>query len=163
MKTIAYLRRITLISMFILISSCSKNGEFELLDGRKQSIDDYSGQWLVVNFWAEWCSPCIKEIPELNRLASSSAEHNVAVIGVSYDLVPNQKLIKDIKKLNFQYPVMATDPVPILPFKLPASLPTNYIIAPDGTIAAKLVGTQDFDSLIKELKKAKALFNSGKA
>ena len=149
--------------MFILISSCSKNGEFELLDGRKQSIDDYSGQWLVINFWAEWCSPCIKEIPELNRLASLSGEYNVAVIGVSYDLVPNQKLIKDTKKLNFQYPVMATDPVPILPFKLPASLPTNYIISPDGTIAAKLVGTQDFDSLIKELKKAKALFHSGKA
>lgn len=163
MKTIAYLRRITLISMFILISSCSKNGEFELLDGKKQSIDDYSGQWLVVNFWAEWCSPCIKEIPELNRLSNQSSEHNVAVIGVSYDPVPNQKLVEDIKRLDFQYPVMATEPVPILPFKLPASLPTNYIIAPDGTIAAKLVGTQDFDSLLKELNKAKARFNRDEA
>ena len=153
MKTIAYFVQLFVISLLLL--ACSKNGEFRLLDGKDTSLDDYSGQWLVINFWAEWCAPCLEEIPELNLIHKEREAYNVSVIGVSYDPIANEELIARVKKLGFEYPVMATNPVPILPFSLPQSLPTNYIIDPSGQVAAKLIGTQTHESLIEALKKAK--------
>ncbi|MCW8880612.1 MAG: TlpA family protein disulfide reductase, partial [Kangiellaceae bacterium] len=119
------------------------------------SLDDFRGKWVVVNFWAEWCSPCIEEIPELNRLAAESDELNIVVLGVSYDPIENDALSGLVRKLNIEYPVMATDPAPILPFTLPPTLPTNYLLTPDGEVIAKLVGTQNYESLVLALTKAK--------
>ncbi len=127
---------------------------FFTLDGSKHSLRDFSGQWVVVNFWAEWCAPCLKEIPELNKLADSSSSPNIRVFGISYDQFSNQVLSEKVDKLGINYPVLATEPNPILPFSLPPTLPTNYIIAPDGNVALKLVGEQSYSSLMAAIEKA---------
>ena len=154
MKTIAYFVQLFVISLFVI--GCSKNGEFKLLNGEDSSLDDYAGQWVIVNFWAEWCAPCLEEIPELNQIHRAGQKYNVSVLGVSFDPIANKTLKSTVAKLGFEYPVMATNPVPILPFSLPESLPTNYIIAPNGEVVAKLVGTQTHESLLAALSKAKS-------
>ena len=162
MKTIAYFLRTILISLCILLVSCSQNGEFRLLDGNLSSLDDFRGKWVVINFWAEWCAPCIEEIPELNHLAAQGEELNVVVIGVSFDPIENEELSGLVNKLDIQYPVMATNPSPILPFALPPTLPTNYLLTPEGEVATKLVGTQSYETLVSALNKAKQVINQGK-
>lgn len=157
MKTIAYLVRRILITLCLIVSGCSQNGDFTLLDGQKLSFDDFNGRWVIVNFWAEWCAPCLEEVPELNRLARSSGELNVAVLGVSYDPLKPSELKSLVEKWQLEYPVMNTEPVPILPFGLPETLPTNYLLDPRGQVVAKLIGKQDYQSLVEALKQAKTV------
>ncbi len=131
-----------------------------MLSGERKSLDDYRGQWLLVNFWAEWCSPCLEEFPELNQLAQAKSEQGIQVIGISYDPLSNTDLKQKVEDLNILYPVMATDPVPVLPFGLPPTLPTNYLISPQGEVVAKLVGKQSAHSINKVIQEYRA--NSGR-
>jgi len=155
MKTIAYLSTRILIPITLFVTGCSQNGEFTLLNGQKHSLDDFKGSWVVINFWAEWCAPCLEEIPALNRLAKVGEQQGITVIGVSYDPLNTTELKAVTEKWQFQYAVMATEPVPILPFKLPATLPTNYLLDPDGQVVSKLVGKQDYESLVRAIEQAK--------
>ncbi|TQV84545.1 TlpA family protein disulfide reductase [Aliikangiella coralliicola] len=159
MKTIAYFFCLILFPAVLFISSCSQNGQFQLLDGKKYSLDDFEGQWLIINFWAEWCAPCLEEVPALNQIAANGESLNLKVIGVSYDPLPKNKLIEIIQKWEFKYAVMLTEPTPILPFGLPPTLPSNYLISPDGQVVHKLVGTQTVESLEKALNHAKQQYN----
>ncbi|MET1253646.1 TlpA family protein disulfide reductase [Aliikangiella maris] len=154
MKTIAYFIRTILFGFGLILTGCTQNGQFTLLDGKSYSLDDFSGQWVIINFWAEWCSPCLEEIPELNKLANQEQAFKVTVIGVSYDQLTLNQLTDTVKKWQIEYPVIATEPVPILPFELPPTLPTNYLLNPDGKIVAKLVGTQTYESLNAAILKA---------
>ena len=156
MKKNIIIRQITSILYLSFILSCGDNSQFTLLNGTEKSFDDYRGDWLVVNFWAQWCSPCLEEIPALNQIAKQS-QLNVRVLGVSFDPLSNQELKRLVKKWDFQYPVLASSPVPILPFGLPKSLPTNYIFNPKGELVAKLTGKQSYQSLINRIKDLNAL------
>jgi thiol-disulfide isomerase/thioredoxin len=155
MKTIAYFLRIVLLSVTLIIGSCSDNNQFTTLDGQVFSESQFLGKWQVINFWAKWCAPCIEEVPELNQLALESKEMNMVVIGVSFDPLSNEQLKKVVSEIGIQYIVMATEPAPILSYSLPPTLPTNYIIAPDGQIVTKLVGKQTYDSLKNAILTAK--------
>ena len=66
---------IQLLCLVALIS-CQKN-DIEVFNGTNTSIDKLNGNWIVVNYWADWCAPCIKEIPELNEFAD---ENNDVVV-----------------------------------------------------------------------------------
>ncbi len=141
-----------------LLASCQDTSDFYLLDQKQvknqqigKRLASYRGKWLVINFWAEWCAPCLKEIPELNRLHQQRESLNLEIIGVSYDPLENAKIKQIAQKWQIEYPIMATTPVPYLPFTLPKSLPGNYIINPDGQLVAKLKGEQTFESLSKLL------------
>ncbi|MEH6636515.1 MAG: TlpA disulfide reductase family protein, partial [Halioglobus sp.] len=56
------------------------------------------GQWVVINYWAQWCKPCIKEIPELNELDQQYAK--ITVVGVNYDDASGQDLAQQVAKLG---------------------------------------------------------------
>ncbi len=157
-KTIAYIKIIILCFTLLIVFSCSKNSDFYLLDGSDKDLGDYRGQWLIINFWAKWCSPCLEEIPELNRLHEKAALYNLAIIGISYDPLDNHQIKSIVDQWNINYPVVATQPIPHFPFKLPKSLPSNYILDPNGQLVAQISGKQDVQSLTKLLKRLEKQF-----
>lgn len=106
---------------------------------------DYQGQWVVINYWAEWCKPCIKEIPELNALDRKYEQ--VAVLGVNFDAARGDELQAQISQLGIEFPVLLEDPSPALGTQKPQVLPTTLILDPDGKLVASLVGPQDLASL----------------
>jgi thiol-disulfide isomerase/thioredoxin len=108
-------------------------------------LQSLRGQWVVINYWAQWCKPCIEEIPELNALDQSYS--NVAVLGVNYDGAAGDELQRQIGTLGVAFPTLREDPAALLGQPRPTVLPTTLILNPDGEIVATLVGPQTLESL----------------
>jgi len=106
---------------------------------------DYKGRWLVVNYWAQWCKPCIKEIPELNALDAKYPQ--VAVLGVNFDGITGPELEAQKEKLGIGFTVLEQDPSGVLGVAIPSVLPATFILNPDGQLVHSLVGPQTLESL----------------
>ncbi len=103
------------------------------------------GQWVVINYWAQWCKPCIKEIPELNELDQEF--EGVTVLGVNYDGETGEELAAQIEKLGVAFTTLAQDPSAALGVPRPVVLPTTLILDPEGQLDATLVGPQTLETL----------------
>lgn len=112
------------------------------LDGSRIDFAQRRGRWQVVNFWATWCAPCIKEIPELTRFDKARAD--VDVIGLAFEDGTVEDIRKFLKQHPAGYPIVHVDPyAPLAGFAVPRGLPTTYLIAPDGRIAERMIGPVD--------------------
>ncbi|MEE4147096.1 MAG: TlpA disulfide reductase family protein [Halieaceae bacterium] len=108
------------------------------------ALEQLRGQWVVINYWAIWCKPCIQEIPELNALNELPG---VTVLGVNYDGVAEQERQQQIQQLGIAFEVLATDPAGALGISRPVVLPTTLVIDPAGELRDTLVGPQTLASL----------------
>jgi len=113
--------------------------------------------WLVINYWATWCKPCRKEVPELNQLHQSLSQQPVKIIGVNFDGLEGAALIEASESLGIDFPIFSQDPAKH--FSLPSSqgLPVTYIINPQGKLAATLLGEQTAQSINQRLQKLGAI------
>ena len=107
-------------------------------------LEQLRGQWVVINYWAIWCKPCIQEIPELNALNELP---EVTVLGVNYDGAAAEELRQQTEQLGIAFDVLATDPANELGMDRPVVLPTTLILDPAGELRDTLVGPQTFESL----------------
>ncbi|MEM7467696.1 MAG: TlpA disulfide reductase family protein, partial [Pseudomonadota bacterium] len=77
---------------------------FDDLSGNKRLLSEWKGPYLVINFWATWCPPCLKEIPSFNRLQQAFGEERIQFIGIAYDHLDSvEKFVADTK---VEYPVL---------------------------------------------------------
>jgi thiol-disulfide isomerase/thioredoxin len=108
-------------------------------------LERLDGQWVVINYWAEWCKPCIKEIPELNALDKRYPA--VTVMGVNYDGLSGEELQAQAREFGIEFHLLTTDPAPQLGVARPVVLPTTLILDPQGRLTETLVGPQTLESL----------------
>jgi len=111
--------------------------EFSLpdLEGRQQTLAPYKGQWIVINYWATNCPPCLKEIPELERFYRLHKDHDAVVIGVNYEDIRLSWLRDFIASVQMTYPVVRAEPDVPTPFGMIQILPTTVIVSPEGEFA----------------------------
>ena len=134
---------IQLLCLVALIS-CQKNN-IEVFNGTNTSIDKLNGNWIVVNYWADWCAPCIKEIPELNEFAD---ENNDAVVYTfNFDQLEVDDLKPIAKKFNIEVPSLLTHPRDIWGISTPPAVPATFFINPNGEISLSLFRPQTKDEL----------------
>ncbi len=120
--------------------------DFVTLEKQKYSWSSLQGKWLVVNYFAEWCVPCLREIPELNQFHQQNKQ-DILLFGVSFDQVSPEQLKGLQEKYNIQFPLIAQlDTLPWL--QPPSSLPTTYIIGADGEVKKQLKGEQNAEKLL---------------
>lgn len=109
------------------------------LDGTEFDLDAERGHWVVVNFWATWCSPCLKEIPDLS--AFDAARDDVRVVGLAFEEIEADELRAFLKEHPAGYPIALVDVyAPPAGFDVPRGLPTTYLIGPDGRVAKRVLG-----------------------
>ncbi len=109
------------------------------LSGETVTLSEQRGQWVLLNFWATWCPPCVKEMPYLNRVAT---EREMVVWGVNFN-EPIDKIAAFVADHGIAFPIVTElDDLTALIYQVRA-LPRTYVIAPDGTIARTIVGQID--------------------
>ncbi len=127
-----FLVRVCAGCVLFFLSFCSIAADFALQDmqGKVHHLSDYRGKWVLVNYWATWCPPCLNEIPELNRL--SAAHTDLVVIGIVMDYSSVQSVADAVKKLNIRYPVVLGNRKVVSQIGDLDVLPTSYLYDPHG-------------------------------
>ena len=124
--------------------------DFTLLDtnGKTHSLSDYRGRPVIINFWTTWCPPCREELPSMNRAWHLLEEEGIAMLAINMGEDEDTIFIFSADYPT-DFPVLmdkSGDVIEQWPVK---GLPTTYVIAPDGTIAYRAIGSREWDA--KEL------------
>ncbi|MDH5354380.1 MAG: TlpA family protein disulfide reductase [Gammaproteobacteria bacterium] len=125
------------------------------LDGTVHQLSDYQGNWIIVNYWATWCPPCIAEMPDLQDFHDKHADNGAVVIGINVETAPRE-LIEEfldtyfITYPNYSAPLAQSSALGSIP-----GLPTTFLVSPEGKVAARQVGgvtSEMIESFIKNWK-----------
>ena len=110
------------------------------IDGKITNLNDYQGNWVVVNYWATWCPPCIEEMPELQAFHDDNVDNGAMVIGINTELVGKQQLESFLNKLSITFPIFRSRPEQKSELGLIPGLPTTFLVSPKGEVVARQIG-----------------------
>lgn len=120
------------------------------LHGDAVSVSDFRQKWVVLNYWATWCAPCRKEIPDLSSL--HAAREDIVVLGLAFEDTAPENFDEFLAEYEPSYPILLIDVyAPPEPFGAPKALPTTIILNPDGISVKTYVGPvtrEDIESFI---------------
>jgi thiol-disulfide isomerase/thioredoxin len=138
--------------LLLSLVSCAPSPDFKYVNGEAGFIKEYQGQWVLVNFWAEWCKPCLEEMPHISQFADKY-KASIKVVGVNFDKLKYSDLLIAKKKWNIEFPLAINFPLHLLNIKMPAMLPANVIVSPSGEVFKPLLGPQTIEKLEQAFKK----------
>jgi len=118
-------------------------------DGIMQTLEDYKGKTVLLHFWATWCAPCVEELPKLQALQQERAGAHFVILPVALDYnAPHTQVGAFMKKHNVEnLPVLlVSKDDPAWDTLTGFSLPTSFLIGPDGRVLYKMVGDADWTS-----------------
>lgn len=133
------------VLLFLSPGAQAKGFVFTDSTGKKLTLADYKGKWVLINFWATWCPPCLKEIPDLVSLYESRKD--VMVIGIAMDYQNPKTVLKFVDSLSISYPIVLGDRKIAAQIGPVSMLPTTYLFDPAGQPAAYKVGLISKESL----------------
>jgi len=137
---------------------CAKPApQFTLKDvnGKVVSLSDFSGKVIILDFWATWCGPCVREIPTFIQLQNEYENKGLMVVGISLDDHRTvARLPAFVREKGINYPILYGSAQVVATYGGITSIPTTFIIDRDGCIVKKVVGMHSkaqFESYIGPL------------
>ena len=129
------------------LSGCAKEPSYRVADGSQMQLSELRGNWVLINYWADWCRPCREEIPELNILHQRQEGEPIFVLGVNFDYLEGQELTDLIGEMGIEFPVLVDDPQVLVGYAAAEVLPMTVIIPPQGEVHKVLVGPQTAETI----------------
>ena len=122
------------------------------LEGNTVRLSDFKGKVIILDFWATWCPPCVKEIPHFVELYEKYRENGFQMIGIAL----SSGSAKDVKKFaaehGINYPILMGNREVSRKYGNIRSIPTTFLIDRQGRIANKYIGYRPKDVFEKDLK-----------
>jgi thiol-disulfide isomerase/thioredoxin len=130
------------LSIVMCANAQAEPADFTLpdMENKQHKLSDYRGKWVVVNYWATWCPPCLAEIPELVDFHEDHKDKDAVVLGVNFEDIGIEGLKRFSEEYFMNYPVLRTMPGPSSALGPIPGLPTTYLVSPKGEIVARQVG-----------------------
>lgn len=104
------------------------------ISGVKHTLANYKGKWVLVNYWATWCPPCLEEVPDLINLHENRRKKDVVVIGVVFDYANLKEVTDYVDDMLMTYPIVLSDNAVTSQFESVSVLPTTFIFNPEGKL-----------------------------
>ena len=145
MRGVLIVKLKTLLIVLLLLG-CQDRHSYELHDGGLIHFNGSDDRWIIINYWAVWCAPCRKEIPELNRFAFDNKSQSI-LLGVNYDDVAGEELSQQVSDLDIKFANLVQDPRALWNLEKPTVLPETLIIDNNGKLRHRLVGPQTYETL----------------
>lgn len=118
--------------------------ELSATDGSVRRLADFEGRYLLVNFWAVWCSPCRKEMPSMQRVYEALRGDDFEIIAIHVG-PSSDGAKKYAEQLGLSFPILVDAQMALGRWQV-QGLPTTFLLDPDGRIIAEAVGERDWDS-----------------
>ena len=141
------------LALMLAAASATAEIDFELatLEGDPVRLSDYRGQWVVVNYWATWCKPCRKEIPDLSDL--HDRRDDLTVLGLAFEDTDPADFEAFLEDFPASYPILVVDVYePPADLGAPRVLPTTYLVDAEGVVVETWLGpvtSEMIDSFIQ--------------
>ena len=124
------------------------------LDGTTLSLNELKGKIVLIDFWATWCPPCRKMIPELKNLYKKYQSQGLEIIGISLDDKDNRETVKSfVENVKIDYPIVIGTHAVSNAYGKVTAIPTSFIIDANGVIRDKHVGDRTFGGMERVIKK----------
>lgn len=127
-------------------------------NGKKVSLSDQKGKVLLINFWATWCAPCKKEMPDLSEINKELKDKDFKMYGVNIFFKGNPSIESVLQTIPVSYPILDGNDAVVAAFEKAMGskiegVPTTLIIDKEGKIVDSMVGMRDKDTFMSAIKK----------
>ncbi len=163
-SSLAILTLLTLVSGTVFASQkgdMAPDFALKSLDGPEVSLRDFKGRYVLVNFWATWCVPCKLEMPSLEELHKHFPNEKLAVLPISNDMFGEKVVRPYVESNEFSFTILFDPTLKVSNRYGVVTLPTTFLIDPNGRIIGVLEGAEDwskpetflyFEELLKKLE-----------
>jgi peroxiredoxin len=121
------------------------------LQGKTVRLEDFKGKIVVINFWASWCVPCQKEMPELVKLQKQYAAKGLQILGVTYETEKPAVVRRIAQKYKLNYPLLFGSEELSKQYHVEEALPTTVIVDRDGKIQGQILGMIDIKDVEEKI------------
>lgn len=127
-------------------------------NGQKVTLDEQKGKVLLINFWATWCAPCKKEMPDLSLINTELKDKNFKMYGINVFFKGNPTIETVLQQIPVTYPILDGNDEVVAAFEKAMGskmegVPTTLIIDKNGKIVDTMVGMRDKDTFMASIKK----------
>lgn len=150
--------------LFVIGFTVAIADDFQLNDinGKLHKLSDYKGKWVIVNYWATWCPPCLDEMPELVDFHEAHKNKDAVVLGFNYEDVDLNYLKQFVSEYLISYPILIAEPGKDEYWGAVSGLPMTIIISPEGKMVKRRIGRVNVEYLEDAIGYKKHVVNAEK-